>query len=76
MEIKEKELSFEESLAELETIVKKLELGDVPLEEAIDEFKKAMDLVKKCDEKLKNAEDSINKILNDDGTITDFKIEE
>lgn len=72
----EKNLSFEESLTELETIVKKLENGDVPLEEAIDEFKKAMDLAKKCDEKLKNAENSINKILNDDGTITDFKVEE
>lgn len=72
----EKDLSFEESLTELEAIVKKLESGDVPLEEAIDEFKKAMDLAKKCDEKLKNAENSINKILNDDGTITDFKVEE
>ena len=58
----EKDLSFEESLTELEAIVKKLESGDVPLEEAIDEFKKAMDLAKKCDEKLKNAENSINKI--------------
>ena len=35
-----------------------------------------MDLAKKCDEKLKKAENSINKILNDDGTITDFKVEE
>ena len=76
MENKEKNLSFEESLTELETIVKKLENGDVPVEEAIDEFKKAMDLAKKCDEKLKKAENSINKILNDDGTITDFKVEE
>ena len=76
MENKEKNLSFEESLTELETIVKKLENGDVPLEEAIDEFKKAMNLAKKCDEKLKKAENSINKILNDDGTITDFKVEE
>lgn len=76
METKEKELSFEESLTELETIVKKLEIGEVPLEEAIEEFKKAMDLAKKCDKKLKDAENSINKILNDDGTITDFKVEE
>jgi len=76
MENKEKELSFEESLTELETIVKKLETGDVALEEAINEFKRAMDLAKRCDEKLKNAENSINKILNDDGTLTEFKVEE
>lgn len=74
--MKDKDLSFEESLTELEIIVKKLEVGDIPLEEAIDEFKKAMDLAKNCDQKLKNAEDSINKILNDDGTLTDFKVEE
>ena len=74
--MEEKKLSFEESLTELETIVKKLELGDVPLEDAIEQFKKAMELAKDCDEKLKSAENSINKILNDDGTVTDFKVEE
>ena len=38
-------LSFEESLEKLEEIVKKLETGDVPLDDAIDEFNKAMQLV-------------------------------
>ena len=56
-------LSFEESLEKLEEIVNKLETGDVPLDDAIDEFKKAMDLVKICDEKLKTAEKSIAKIV-------------
>ena len=41
-EKKEKELSFEESLQSLEEIVKKLEVGDVPLDDAIEEFNKAM----------------------------------
>ena len=49
-EKKEKELSFEESLVSLEEIVKKLEVGDVPLDDAIDEFNKAMKLAKACDE--------------------------
>ena len=35
------DLSFEESLEKLEEIVNKLETGDVPLDDAIDEFKKA-----------------------------------
>ena len=48
-EKKEKELSFEESLEELEAIVKKLEVGDVPLDHAIEEFHKAMKLSKICD---------------------------
>lgn len=71
-----KELSFEESLVMLEEIVKKLEVGDVPLDDAINEFNKAMKLAKTCDEKLKNAEEAISKLVNKDGEIVDFKIEE
>ena len=65
-------LSFEESLEKLEEIVNKLETGDVPLDDAIDEFKKAMDLVKICDEKLKTAEKSIAKIVENNGEISEF----
>ena len=72
----EKELSFEESLQELETIVKKLEAGDVPLDDAISEFNKAMNLSKVCDEKLKNAEKTIASLVKDNGEIVDFQVEE
>lgn len=75
-EKKDKELSFEESLVMLEDIVKKLEVGDVPLDDAINEFNKAMKLAKTCDEKLKNAEEAISKLVNNNGEIVDFKIEE
>lgn len=73
---KEKELSFEENLNKLEEIVKKLESGEVPLDNAIAEFTEAMNLAKLCDEKLKTAEEAITKLVNKDGTITDFKVEE
>jgi len=73
---KKQETSFEENLEKLEKIVKDLESGETPLDEAIQKFNEAMVLAKNCDEKLKNAEESIHKILNDDGTITDFKVEE
>ena len=66
---KENELSFEENLEKLETIVKKLESGEVPLDDAINKFTEAMKIAKTCDEKLKNAEENVNKILNKDGTI-------
>ncbi len=75
-EKKEKELSFEESLEELEKIVKKLEVGDVPLDDAIDEFNKAMKLSKACDEKLKKAEEAITKLVKDNGEVVDFKVED
>ena len=72
----EKELSFEESLEKLEEIVKKLEVGDVPLDDAIDEFNKAMKLAKSCDEKLKKAEESITKLVKDNDEAVDFQVEE
>lgn len=72
----EKELSFEESLEKLEEIVKKLETGEVPLDDAISEFNKAMVLAKTCDEKLKNAEESISKLVKDSGEVVDFEVEE
>lgn len=75
-EKKKEELSFEESLQTLETIVKKLESGDVPLDDAITEFNKAMTLAKICDEKLKNAEEAITKLIKDNGDVVDFQIEE
>ena len=72
----EKELSFEESLEKSEDIVKKLEVGDVPLDDAIEEFNKAMKLAKSCDEKLKKAEESITKLVKDNGDMVDFQVEE
>lgn len=71
-----KELSFEESLEKLEEIVKKLEVGDVPLDDAIEEFNKAMKLAKTCDEKLKKAEESITKLVKENGDVVDFEVEE
>lgn len=72
----EKELSFEEALENLEEIVKKLETGEVPLDDAITEFNKAMILSKSCDDKLKSAEEAITKLVKDNNEIVDFQVEE
>jgi exodeoxyribonuclease VII small subunit len=69
-------LSFEESLEKLEEIVNKLESGDVPLDDAIEEFKNAMDLVKICNDKLNSAEESIAKIVEDNGELIEFSSNE
>lgn len=71
-----KEMSFEESLTNLEEIVKKLETGEVPLDEAINEFMNAMSLAKLCDEKLKSAEEAITKLVKDNDETVDFEVEE
>lgn len=69
-------LSFEESLEKLEEIVNRLENGNVPLDEAIEEFNKAMQLVKICNDKLNTAEESIAKIVKDNGELIEFQTNE
>ena len=76
MSNEKKKLSFEENLEKLEEIVKKLENGDVPLDDAIKEFNEAMVLAKKCDEKLKSAEEAITKIVNNDDSVDDIEVKE
>ena len=46
------------------------------LDKAVEEFTKAMKLAKACDDKLKNAEEQITKLVNPDGTLSNFKVEE
>ena len=76
VEENEKNFSFEEKLDELEKIVNKLETGQVPLDDAIEEFKKAMVLVKECDEKLNSAQEAIAKIVNENKEVFDFDVNE
>lgn len=67
---------FEDKLKDLENLVSELEKGDVPLDDAIEKYTSAMKLAKECSEKLKNAEENVNKILTENGTLEDFKVEE
>ena len=76
VEENEQNFSFEEKLAELEKIVNNLESGEVPLDDAIEEFKKAMVLVKECDEKLNSAQEAIAKIVNENNEVFDFEVNE
>ena len=73
---KEKELNFEENLEKLEELVKDLENGNVPLDEAIEKYQEAMKLAKVCDDKLKKAEEAITKIVTPDGNLENFEVTE
>ena len=66
---------FEDKLNELEKMVVELETGDVNLDDALDKYPKAMKLAKECSDKLKNAEESVNKILTENGKEEDYEIE-
>jgi exodeoxyribonuclease VII small subunit len=62
-------LSFETALAELESIVEKLESGKVDLEQSISIYERGEALKKHCEKLLKDAEARIEKItLRPDGT--------
>lgn len=74
VEENEKNFSFEEKLDELEKIVNNLETGQVPLDDAIEEFKRAMELVKECDEKLNSVQESIARIVNENKEVVEFEI--
>lgn len=71
----ENKKTFEEKIKELETIIASLENGEYGLDESIEQYTKAMTLVKECDLELKNVEERINKVVND-GKIEDFEIEQ
>ena len=68
--------TFEESLTELESIVKELESGNVNLDDAINKYSEAMKLVKLCEEKIKSAEEMVTKIVKENGTLEDFEVTE
>lgn len=76
MATKKEELSFEDSLKNLELIVKDLENGNVALDDAINKFTEAMKLAKTCNDKLTSAEENVNKILKENGKLEDFSIEQ
>ncbi len=66
---KPEEMSFEESLQELEKIVGALESGSAPLEDSITSYERGMALKKQCEKKLAEAQEKIEKItISPDGT--------
>ena len=65
---------FEQSLTELETLVAKLEQGDVPLEDALKTFERGVALTRQCQTALRTAQQKVEVLLarNGDETIEPF----
>lgn len=59
------EMSFEEAMRELEQVVGQLERGDVPLEESIKLYERGAALKKRCEDRLKAAEEKVEAITAD-----------
>ena len=59
--------TFEEQLAQLQQIVNHLEQGNVPLEEALQQFQAGIKLSKELQTKLTNAEKTLGHLIDDNG---------
>jgi exodeoxyribonuclease VII small subunit len=62
-----KRLTFERAIEELESIVKRLEEGKVPLEESVTIYERGEALKRRCEELLRQAEARVDKITTDAG---------
>lgn len=63
-----KEMSFEMALAELQSVVERLEAGKVPLEESLALYERGMELVAFCNARLDAAEQRVSLVkLGPDG---------
>jgi len=59
----EKSQTFEQSITRLDAIVKQMEQGNVPLEQALSLFKEGTELVQKCSKMLDEAELQVVKLM-------------
>jgi exodeoxyribonuclease VII small subunit len=64
-------MSFEDALAELEQIVRRLEGGQVKLDEAILSYERGAQLKRHCERKLNEAQQRVDRIvIGPDGAVT------
>jgi len=56
------QLTFEQSLTELESVVERLELGDMQLEESLELFERGVTLIRDCRTRLTSAERKIEEL--------------
>src|ERR1700676_3184054 len=62
-------LSFEAGLQQLETIVKEMESGEVPLERALELFERGMKLSEACRKQLEEAETRVEVLMRRGGEM-------
>lgn len=73
----EEKKTFEQDMSRLEEIVKRLEQGDAPLEEALTLFEEGTGLLGRCSAQLDSAEQKVRKLLaGPDGQPVEEQFEE
>ncbi len=71
-------VDFETALKELETLVERMEAGDQPLETALKDFERGVELFRICQGALKDAEQKVQILLEKSGqtALSDFDADE
>lgn len=64
-----KDITFESRLKKLETIVSKIEAGEMGLEETLKQFEEGMQLARECQELLNQTELRIQKLVEEQGAV-------
>ena len=64
-----KSYPFEESLSKLESLVEKMEAGDLSLEDSLKTFEEGIKLTRECQQALKQAEQKVNLLIEKSGQI-------
>lgn len=71
-----KGIHFEQSVAELEEIVKQLEKGELSLEDSLKQFEKGIGLARRCQDVLQQAEQKIETLTATNHTTLELKSDE
>ena len=69
MPTKKKALSFEQSLADLETLVSTMETGELTLDESLGAFEEGVKLTRQCQNMLDEAEQKVQILTEKDGEL-------
>ncbi|MCO4771098.1 MAG: exodeoxyribonuclease VII small subunit [Deltaproteobacteria bacterium] len=68
-------LSFEDALAQLESIVSELERGETPLEQTIDRFERGIALARRCEDRLNEADRKVAILLKEGARVVEVDME-
>lgn len=66
---RKKTVSFEDSLQELEQLVKKMDAGELDLEQSLQAFEQGVRLIRDCQQALQKAEQKVQQLMENNGEL-------
>ena len=71
----DKEFNFEKALENLEELVSSMENGELSLEDSLKAFERGIKLTRECQTALKDAEQKVQDLINEEGDTEDMESE-